>query len=122
MGIAFITAKAERFKAKRDKEYEEQLTSENLFSGLPDAIAQTYRCKSTSAQLPAAGTMVLLYISGNSILVLHLNQEIGTVVSPDASEVLALMKEAHTDMIPAQVVDARPLSKVFSVQPQAPLN
>lgn len=122
MGIAFITAKAERFKAKRDKEYEQQLASENLFSGLSDAIARTYRCKSTGDQLPAAGTMVLLYISGNSILVLHLNQEIGAVMSPDASDVRALMKEAHTDMIPAQVVDARPLSKVFSVQPQAPFN
>ena len=100
MGIAFITAKAERFKSKREKEYEEQLASENLFSGLPDAIARTYRCKSTSDQLPAAGTMVLLYSSGSNILVLHLNQEIGTVMSPDASDVRALMKEAHTGRPP----------------------
>lgn len=122
MGIAFITAKAERFKAKQEKEYEEQLASENLFSGLPDAIARTYRCKSTSTQLPAAGTLVLLYTSGESILVLHLNQEIGTVMSPDASEVRTMMKEAHADMIPAQVVDARPLSKVFSVKLQVSFN
>jgi hypothetical protein len=122
MGIAFITAKAERFKARREKEYEEQLASENLFSGLPDAITRTYRCKSTSDLLPATGTMVLLYCSGDSILVLCLNQEIGRVMSPDASDVWALMKEARTDMIPAQVREARPLSKVFSVQPQFPFN
>lgn len=122
MGIAFITAKAERFKAKRDKQYEEQFASENLFSGLPDTIARTYRCKPTSDHLPAAGTMVLLYDSGGSIMVLHLNQEIGKVMSPDASDVRALMKEAHTDMIPAQIVEVHPLSKVFSVQPQVSIN
>ena len=118
MGIAFITAKAERFKGRREKGYEEHLAAENLFSGLPDTVARTYRCKSTDDQLPAVGTMVLLYDSGGSIMVLDLHQEIGKVMSPDASDVRALMRKAHTEMIPAQIVDARPLSKVFSVQPQ----
>jgi len=118
MGIAFITAKAEKFKARRDAAYDDQLATENLLSGLPDSVAQTYRCKSTTSDLPVTGTMVLLYISGNSILVLQLNQEIGAVMSPDASDVRALMKAAHTDMMPAQVVVVRPLSKGFSVQLQ----
>lgn len=118
MGIAFITAKAEKFKGRRDKAYEEQLESENLFSGIPEIVARTYRCKATAGELPVTGTMVLLYSSGETVLVLHLNQEVGTVMSPDMSEIKEVMERAHTDMLPARVVEVRPLSGIFCVQLQ----
>jgi|SRR5882672_2890370 len=116
MGIAFITAKAEAYKHRREAKYEEQIASKNLFSGLPDAVERTYRCKGTSDELPSMGKMVLLYFTGGQIKVLDLNEEVGRVMSPDASELKELLRKANTQILPAKVVEARQLSKVFLVQ------
>jgi hypothetical protein len=55
MGIAFISAKAERFQHQRDEAFENELGSPNLFSGLPEAVLQTYRFKATTDEIPAQG-------------------------------------------------------------------
>jgi hypothetical protein len=115
MGIAFITAKAERFKHQRDAAFEDQLLSENLFSGLPEIVRSTYRCRCVVDELPEIGTPVLLYRSEGKINVFHLNKQIGVIMSPDSSEVGELMLRRKTEAFAAHVVEQRPISRVFLV-------
>lgn len=119
MGIEFITAKAKKFRHQRDAAFEEQLASENLFSGLPDTVEPTYRCKSTVERVPDVGTMVLLHDANNAISVFHVNIQIGVVMASDSREVLALMRKAETEVFAAQVVEAQPMSKTFLVRLQS---
>lgn len=116
MGIAFIAAKAERFKHQTDEAYKDQLATENLFSGQQEEIARTFRCKCCVPEMPEAGTSVLLFATGHSMKVLHLNQEIATVMSPDSKALSDQMQKANSNLLPAKVVDVRPLSGVFLVQ------
>src|SRR5207249_4134188 len=109
MGIAFITAKAERYKQRRDAAFEEQLASENLFSAQPENTQWSYRCKSDTEEIPAVGTAVLLYDSGEEIGVFHLNQQIGKVMTPDSTELRKCMRSAKTELLGAKVLEARPV-------------
>lgn len=116
MGIAFITAKAENFQHQKDEAFEEQFNAENLFSALPDSIKPTYRCMACVEDLPEVGAGVLLHHSGNEIVVLCLNRQIGTVMSPDAAELVGLMQGRHTQALAGQISEHRPLTGIFSVR------
>ena len=118
MGIAFIKAKAESYRHRRDAAFEEQLASENLFSGLPDAVEPTYRCKSTTDGVPAIGTMLLLHDANSAISVFLLNKQIGVVMASDSRELRALMRKAATEVFAGQVVETQPMSKTFLVRLQ----
>src|SRR5208282_3504304 len=112
MGIAFITAKAEKFRHQRDAAFGEQLASKNLLSGLPETVRSTYRCKSLVKELPDVGTPVLLYRAEGKIKVFHLNQHIGQMLSPDSSEVGEIMVRQKTEALAALVVEQRPVSGI----------
>ena len=73
MGIAFITAKAEKFQHERDAEFEKQFGSPNLFSGLPEEILQEYRFKAWTAEVPGIGTPVLIFRSEGLVRAFHMN-------------------------------------------------
>lgn len=110
MGIAFITAKAHKYKAQRDAAFEEQVASENLFSGLPDTVAPTYRCKCTSDKPPTPGAPLVLFRSGDEICVLYLNEVVGAVMAPESRELSTLMTQYGTEFLAGQVAEVRPLS------------
>lgn len=116
MGIAFLTKKAEKFSQRKDKAFEDQIASGNLFSGLPETVKHLFRCKCTSGELPEVGTPVLLYETGGQIDVILKNKKIGTVMTPDADELKKMMAHAHTEVFPAVVVELQTLSNSFIVQ------
>lgn len=118
MGIAFITAKANKYSAQRDAAYEEQIAAENLFSKASDSVADTFRCKCTCGEVPEVGTPLVLYLCNGGIKVLHLNQEIGLVMAPDSAELRNLMHKLATSILSAEVVKRRPLSGIILVELQ----
>ena len=108
--------KAEAFRHRREKKYEEQLASRKLLSALPDAVAAGYRCTCTTANVPQIGTRVLLYKAHFAVSVLYLNKRIGVVMSADAAELLTLMQNLKTEAFAAEVIETRPMSRGFLVQ------
>src|SRR4051812_10750094 len=116
MGIAFITAKAEAFRHRRNKEFEEQMNSEKLFSDQEESIVTTYRCRSHGNDIPPVGSVVLLYDAHSAIGVFYLNRRIGVMVASDAKLLLQLMKQSNTETWAATVVEIHPMSKSFLVQ------
>jgi hypothetical protein len=116
MGIAFLTKKAEKFRQRKDKEFEDQIASGNLFSGLSETVQNLFRCNCTNGELPEVGTPVLLYETGGQIDVILKNKKIGMVMAPDAGELIKMMAHAHTEVFPAVVVGLQALSKSFIVQ------
>ena len=116
MGIAFLTKKADKFRQKKEKGFEEQIASGNLFSGLPETVQNQFRCNCTIGELPEVGTPVLLYESNRQIDVFLKNKKIGTVMTPDAGELKKMMAHAHTEVFPALVVEVQEISKIFIVQ------
>ena len=116
MGIAFITAKAEKFKHQRDAAYEQEFAQEGVLSALPDKIEQSYRCQLIAQEFPGIGTRVLLLRSGAEIQVISLNIMIGMVLSPDSDELWAIMTAKNTDVLTARVVELHPISKMFGVR------
>jgi len=115
MGIAFITAKAKKFKHQRDAAFEDQIASPNLLSALPEQIATAFRCKLTGEQMPNIGTRVLVYGSGEQISVFEQNKEIGQVMSPDFSELRRLMEHSNTEALAGVVSEVHPMSGVFLI-------
>ena len=115
MGIAFITAKAEKFKHQRDAAFEQELGSANLFSGLPEQVHHTYRFKALTEQVPEAGTPVLIFRSEGAIKAFHLNLPIGIAVEPDASELAEIMQSAKASAFSGQIVEVRPVSRTFVI-------
>lgn len=115
MGIAFITAKAERFQHQRDAAFEEELASPNLFSGLPEQIRHTYRFRALSSEVPGIGTPILIFRSEGQIRAFHLNLSIGRALEPDASELSEIMDQNQTTTLAAQIVELRPMSGTFVV-------
>jgi hypothetical protein len=120
MGVAFITKKAEEFEQKTDKEFEDQIATGNLFSGLAETVQDWFRCVSTNGELPQPGTGVLLYDNGTQIDVVLNNKCIGRVMSPDASELRKLMAHTGAEVFTALVVEVQTLSKIFTVQVTMP--
>lgn len=116
MGIAFLTKKAEKFEQRKDKAFEDQIASGNIFSGLPETVNNLFRCIATCGDLPEAGTLVLLYDNGEQIDVVLKNKNIGMVMTPDAGELKKMMAHAHTEVFTAQVVETQALSNNFIVQ------
>ena len=121
MGIAFITAKAEKFQHTRDAAFEEQHASANLFSALPDTTNELFRCKGTADVIPEIGTVVLLYNTQAEIRVFDLNNHVGTVMSPDSATLKEKMDAAGKGAVAATVMEARPMSKIFIVHLQEAL-
>jgi hypothetical protein len=115
MGIAFITAKAERFQHQRDAAFEEQFGTPNLFSGLPEEILQTYRFKALTAEVPGIGTPVLIFRSEGQVRAFHMNLPIGLALKPDGAELGEMMDQHQTSTIAAQIVELRPISRTFVV-------
>src|SRR5580698_7356064 len=99
MGIAFINAKAQRFQHARDIAFEEEYTSANLFSALPDTTSEIFRCKAVPHVIPEIGTAVLLYRTRSEIKVFSLNNQIGTVMSPDRSVLMKKMDAAKVEVL-----------------------
>ncbi len=122
MGIAFLTQKAEKFKQRKDKAFEEELGSGNLLSGLPESVEDLFRCISTAGDLPEVGTPVLLYDKGDQIAVILKNRNISKVMTPDAGELKKMMAHTGAEVFTAQVVEVQPLSKSFIVQLTIPRN
>jgi hypothetical protein len=119
MGIAFISAKAKKFKHQRDAAFEQQMASENIFSNLAEVVQATYRCKAIVDDLPEIGTPVLLYRPKARVEVYFMNQQIGHVMSPDSSEVGKIMMQQKADALAAHVVERHPSSRIFLVQLQS---
>jgi hypothetical protein len=115
MGIAFITAKAERFQHQRDEAFKKELGSPNLFSGLPEAIIHTYRFKAIAEEIPAPGTGVLIFRSEGLVRAFHLNVAIGVALPPDAAELGEIMDQQGTAALAARIAELRPASGTFVV-------
>ena len=116
MGIAFLTEKAEKFGQRKDKAFQDQIASGNLFSGLPETVQDLFRCISTSGELPEPGTGVLLYDKGHQIDIVLNNKSIGKVMTPDAIQLKKMMAHTGTEVFTALVVEVQALSKSFTVQ------
>ncbi len=121
MGIEFITKKSQKFGTVRDAAFEDEFMSTNLFSAVPDATSELFRCKAVPDAMPEVGTAVLLYSTGAGIKVFHLNNQVGTVMSPDAAALKKKMADAHTEVVAAIVAETRPVSNIFLVHPQSAL-
>ena len=115
MGLAFLTEKAEKFGQRKDKAFEDQIASGNLFSGLPETVKNLFRCSCTGGELPEVGTPVLLYENGGQIEVILKNIKIGTVMTPDASELKKMMAHVNTEVFPAFIVEVQALSNRFII-------
>ena len=115
MGIAFITAKAERFQHQRDAAFEEQFGTPNLFSGQPEEILQTYRFRALTEELPGIGTPVLIFRSEGQVRAFHQNLPIGVALEPDGSDLGGMMDLDQTSTIAARIVELRPMSRTFVV-------
>ncbi len=116
MGVAFLANKAKSFKHRRDAAFEDQLNTENLFSGLPDVIESEYRCQSTVQNLPSPEDRLLMRRSGDRIEVLFQNKVVGSVMEPDKNELLSTMDKLGLQLLAAEVTRVQVLSHVFIVK------
>jgi hypothetical protein len=116
MGIAFITAKAASFEHQTEAEYEQRLASENIFSGLPENVTPKFRCRPSAGEMPSEGLPVLLRDTSDCIEVFHMNEKIGLMMSPDASELRVYLHQLETTIVAARVVEVQTISNIFLVQ------
>jgi|GEM_PF-1212017 len=116
MGIAFISTKAKRFKQQTEALFEEKIASENIFSGLPENVIPTFRCRSLTSDLPEVGVRVLIRDTGSTVDVLLMNVRIGFVMPQDASELRDYLNRINSIIVAAQVTESQPISNIFLVQ------
>ena len=124
MGEAFISSKKERFEHQRDAAYEEQLNSENLFSGVPDVVTTVYRCVQTADNVPLeAGDRVLIAdLREKNLVVLYNNSVVGCVEPRDGSKLRAVLGDSPRKMLVAVIHSAPTFNRVFTVSIDVPRN
>ena len=116
MGVDFIAKKDKKFKHRRDKKFEERIQAGNLLSGAAEKTIHQFRCKAISDIAPEVGMGVFLYQEGKKINVLYNNENIGVVMSPDASALKKLWEKMGAEVSAADIINVRPAVGVFLIQ------
>lgn len=117
MGEAFISAKKEKFEHQRDIAVENDFTSENLFSRMPDVSTTEYRCVLTSGDYkPDIGDAVLVAsIEAGKVNLLFRNVLVGYVQKGDAEKLQTILAKSSAKMLVASVVSVGKLSRSFNI-------
>lgn len=117
MGEAFISSKKEHFEHQRDKQFEEQLGTEDLLSRLPDVTTTVYRCVLTArdSSVQVADRVLIVDLGEPQLTVLWKNQVIGYVQSHDGDKLRTLLADSVRTMFVAVVHSLPKIGNTFTV-------
>jgi hypothetical protein len=117
MGEAFISSKKERFQHQRDKQFEEQLATEDLLSGLPDVTTTLYRCVLTakSSSVRENDRVLIADLGEQHLTVLWKNQVIGYVDGHDGNKLRAFLAGSARKMLVGVVHSMPKVGNTFTV-------
>lgn len=116
MGVEFIAKKEKKFKHRREKQFAEKIQAGNLLSGVAEKTTHQFRCKTIGDIVPVVGMGVFLYQEGTKINVLYNNENIGVVMSPDASALKKLWEKMGAEVSTADIINVRPAVGIFLIQ------
>jgi len=117
MGEAFISSKKERFEHQRDKQYEEQLGTEDLLSQLPDVTTTLYRCVLTAhdSSVQVGDRVLIVDLGEQHLTVLWRNQVIGYVQPHDGDKLRTILANSARKMLVAVVHSLPKIGNTFTV-------